>query len=61
MLEKLREILQRHQELAEQMSDPVVAANPQQYTTLAKEHSELAEVAGRAREYIATFERLQEA
>ncbi len=61
MLEKLREILERHRELAEQMSDPAIAANPHQYAALAKEHSELDEVAGKAREYIATAERLEEA
>ena len=61
MLEKLKEIIQRHQELAERMSDPAVAADPQQYAILAKEHSELDEVAGKARLYIDTVERLREA
>ena len=61
MLEKLKEIIQRHQELAERMSDPAVAADPQQYAILAKEHSELDEVAGKAREYIATVKHLKEA
>ncbi|MCH7529148.1 MAG: PCRF domain-containing protein, partial [Candidatus Marinimicrobia bacterium] len=61
MLEKLKEIIQRHQELAERMSDPAVAADPQQYAILAKEHSELDEVAGKARVYIDTVERLKEA
>ena len=61
MLEKLKEIIQRHQELAKRMSDPAVAADPQQYAILAKEHSELDEVAGKAREYIATVKHLKEA
>jgi peptide chain release factor 1 len=61
MIAKLQEILQRQDDLATQMSDPATASDPQRYAQLAKEHSELSEVANKARTYVNLCERLSEA
>ena len=52
MIDKLREIIQRQDDLAARMSEPDTAADPQRYAQLAREHSELAEVADKARHYV---------
>ena len=52
MISKLREIIQRQDNLAERMSEPGTAADPKRYAQLAREHSELAEVTGKARHYV---------
>ncbi len=52
MIEKLRDIIQRQGDLATRMSDPDTAAEPKRYAQLAKEHSELSEVADKARRYV---------
>ena len=61
MIEKLREIIQRRNELAAAMSAPEATADPKTYGELAKEHAELAEVAGHAETYSALWDRIQEA
>jgi len=61
MIEKLREIIQRHDDLATSMSDPATASDPKQYADLAREHSELSEVADKARIYVDLSQRLAEA
>ncbi|MFB0515302.1 MAG: peptide chain release factor 1 [Candidatus Neomarinimicrobiota bacterium] len=60
MIEKLQEIIQRHDDLAARMSDTETASDPQKYAELAKEHSDLSEVAEKARRYVDLWERLQE-
>jgi len=60
MIEKLQEIIQRQDDLAARMSDPETASNPKQYAELAREHSELSEVADKARSYVDLWERLKE-
>ncbi len=52
MIEKLRDIIQRQEDLATSMSDPEIAADPKRYAQLAREHSELSEVADKARRYV---------
>ena len=52
MIEKLRDIIQRQEDLAASMSDPEIAADPKRYAQLAREHSELREVADKARRYV---------
>ncbi|MBN1356113.1 peptide chain release factor 1 [bacterium] len=44
MLDKLQELSRRHQELAEQLADPVVLKNKNKYITLNREYSELSGV-----------------
>ncbi|MEE9466510.1 MAG: peptide chain release factor 1 [Candidatus Neomarinimicrobiota bacterium] len=61
MIEKLKEIIRRHDELAEQMADSAVASDPQRYAALAKEHSDLGEVSAQAREYADVSAQLAEA
>ncbi|UCD37931.1 MAG: peptide chain release factor 1 [Fidelibacterota bacterium] len=61
MIEKLHEIIQRHDDLAARMSDPETAADPKQYADLAKEHSELSAVVDKARRYVELKTRLEEA
>jgi peptide chain release factor 1 len=61
MIEKLREIIQRHEELAALMSEPETAADPKRYAGLAKEHSDLNEVAQKARVYAELWDRQAEA
>jgi len=60
MIEKLQEIIQRLDDLAAHMSDPETASDPKQYAELAREHSELSEVADKARTYVDLWERLKE-
>lgn len=61
MIEKLQEIIQRHEDLAARMSDPETASDPGRYAELAREHSEISEVAGKARAYVGLWHRLEEA
>lgn len=60
MIEKLREIIQRQEDLAAAMSEPATAADPKKYAELAKEHSDLTEVVDRAKEYVTLWEHLIE-
>ena len=52
MITKLREIIQRQDDLTERMSEPETAADPKRYAQLAREHSELSEVADKARRFV---------
>ncbi len=61
MIEKLQEIIQRHEDLAARMSDPETASDPRKYAELAREHSEISEVAGKARTYVDLRHQLEEA
>ncbi|MBA7617264.1 MAG: peptide chain release factor 1 [Calditrichaeota bacterium] len=61
MIEKLQEIIQRQDDLAARMSDPETASDPRKYAELAREHSELGEVAGKSRTYVDLWHQLEEA
>ncbi len=61
MLEKLKDIIQRRDNLAEQMSHPDTAADPRKFAELAKEHKDLTEVSAKAEEYVGLSESLAEA
>ncbi len=61
MIEKLREIIQRQDDLATRMSDPETASDPRKYAELAREHSDLREVADKARTYVDLWRQLEEA
>ncbi len=49
--DKIKGIEQRFDELEGRLSDPAVIANQREYTALAKERSQMAEVAGAVRDY----------
>jgi peptide chain release factor 1 len=51
MLGKLESIEQHYGALEQRLNDPAVIANTREYAQLAKEHAQLAEVAGVIREY----------
>ncbi len=60
MIGKLREIIQRSDELTNRMAEPGVAADPKQFASLAKELSELTEITAKARIFIGITEKLSE-
>ena len=60
MIDKLREIIERHDELAARMAEPGAMTDPKAFAALAREYSELREIADRARQYLERWERLQE-
>ena len=60
MIEKLREIIRRQEDLAVAMSDPATASDPKKYAELAKEHSDLVKIADRARAYTKLWEHLRD-
>ncbi len=49
--DKIKGIEQRFDELEGRLSDPAVISNQREYTALARERSQMAEVAGAVREY----------
>jgi peptide chain release factor 1 len=51
MLDKIKGIEEHFADLERKLSDPAVIANRREFTTLAKERSQMAEVAGCVREY----------
>lgn len=61
MLEKLKALEQKYEELNKQMSDPDVLSDPSTYKQLAKAHSDLSEVVGKYREYRKVLTGLEEA
>ncbi len=49
--DKIKGIEQHFDDLERKLSDPAVISNQREYTALAKERSQMAEVAGSVREY----------
>src|SRR5579884_2670312 len=60
MLERLKGIEQRFHELEQRLNDPTVVANPREYARLAREHSQLQEIATVARDYRRQVAELEE-
>ena len=60
MIEKLREIIRRRDDLAAKMSAPDATADAKAFANLAREHSELAEVAAKAEIYSQIYDQLEE-
>ena len=56
MLDKLRKIKNRYEELGERLSDPAVISDQNLYRELAKEHSSLGEIVAVYDEYSAALE-----
>jgi peptide chain release factor 1 len=51
MFERLREIEEKHRELAEKLADPAVWGDPKEYQRIAKMHSDLTPTVEKYREY----------
>ena len=51
MFERLEEVEQRYNELAEKLADPTVWSDQKEYQRLAKAHSDLTEIITKFREY----------
>lgn len=61
MLDKLKDIEAKFQQLAEQMADPNIASDHTQYTKLAQEYSDLEPLVKKIREYSRLNENIREA
>ncbi|RMF59776.1 MAG: peptide chain release factor 1 [Calditrichaeota bacterium] len=61
MLEKLKDIEEKFERIAEQMADPEIAADHEKYTALAREYSELEEIVNKYRELCKVLTQLDEA
>ncbi|NOX37989.1 MAG: peptide chain release factor 1 [Calditrichaeota bacterium] len=60
MIEKLKLLENRFEELSRQMADPAIAGDPEKYTELAKEYAELEEIVKTFREYQQVVNQLEE-
>ena len=60
MIDRLKKILSNYDDLAKQMSDPDVIADIKKYTSLAKEHRYLGNIAPKAQEYINLFNQIKD-
>lgn len=61
MLEKLQAILDKYNELTNQLSDSAIFANPQEYQRLSKEQAEIAPIAQKIKEYNQLLKELKDA
>lgn len=61
MLEKLENIIASYETLTEKLGDPAVLSDQKEYTRLAKEHSNQADLVSRARAYVKAYHELEEA
>ena len=60
MIDRLKKIISNYDDLAKQMSDPNVVADIKKYTSLAKEHRHLGNIAPKAQEYINLFNQIKD-
>ncbi len=60
MINRLKNLEARFEELARQMADPATAGDPEKYTALAKEYAELEEIVQTFREYRGVLQQLEE-
>ena len=58
MREKLQAIIEKHAHLAEQMTDPDIYGNQKKLTTIAKEHSTMADVVLVGKDYISVLDQI---
>jgi peptide chain release factor 1 len=61
LVDKLREVLGRYDDLERELSDPAVAGNPGVYRERAKAHADLTPIVTVGREYIHAIEQIEEA
>lgn len=60
-LEKLQDIYNRYCELSEKLSDSEIISNPEQWTKIAKDQAEIAEIAQKYEQYQSVMDRLKKA
>ena len=60
MIDKLKSVISRYDELAELMSKPDAMRNIKAYTRLAREHRWLTELVENAKKYIDTYNQIKE-
>tara|TARA_Y100000590_G_scaffold444840_1_gene576129 strand:+ start:271 stop:1338 length:1068 start_codon:yes stop_codon:yes gene_type:complete len=60
MIDKLKQILSDYNQLSLKMSDPDIVSNIQEYTKLAKEHRRLSEIIPEVKNYISTYEQIED-
>ncbi|MAR29442.1 MAG: peptide chain release factor 1 [Candidatus Marinimicrobia bacterium] len=60
MLDKIQTLIDKHDHLSKEMSDPNIIGNINKYTQIAKEHKGLEEVVAKGKEYISLTNQLNE-
>jgi len=58
--ERVKQLIERYNEVSKKLSDPEVVSNPGEYKKVAKEHKHLAPIAEKGAEYLKTLEQLRE-
>ena len=60
MIDKLKTILENYSSISEKMANPEIIGNVSEYAKLAKEHRQLSETVTLAKQYIKTYNHIQE-
>ena len=60
MIDKIQHLIDKHESLSEQMSNPDIISNMKKYTQIAKEHKSLEEVVSKGKEYISLINQCNE-
>ncbi len=60
MIDKIQNLIDKHDSLFEEMSSPDIMSNMKKYTQIAKEHKSLEEVVSKGREYISLINQCNE-
>ena len=60
MINKLKEVVNRYNQITEELSNPDIISDIEKFKNLSKEHSDLTEVHHKAQDYIQKFEQLEE-
>ena len=58
MIDKLKSIIKKYNELSESLSDPIIISNPKQFAKIAKEHSSLTTIVEKSNIYITKSDQL---
>ena len=61
MRDKLEKLISAYEDLERKLGDPAVVADPKEYARLAKEHANQADLANKAREYVAALDDIEAA
>ena len=61
MRDKLEKLIAAYEELEKKLSDPSVVADPKEFTRLAKEHANQADLVAKAREYVGALQDIDDA
>ncbi len=60
MIDKIQNLIDKHENLSKEMSNPDIISNMNKYAEIAKEHKSLEEVVSKGREYISLINQLDE-